>query len=240
MKSRNPNYQSIEEARNRVGRHPPDESRNVYENGYALPPFGSQKHHVTTAVQDSSRAPAPSAASPFFRHGATELRPSPLKRVPLKKNHNQPHHGTPSVSRSLNGLSFIEKPHRPVDHRPLFHSPMHYSGAANEYEQQRLGVPQTPRNAQGLFQRQDRTQLLASHTALRPQSKMLNNGVGRRVYDAPRSSNAVRQNQNLSQIPGVRDVSSQRGSTAQQRIQPSYGAQRTFFSTAGGRRSVRR
>ena len=216
--------------------------------------------HAPHSPQKTSHAPAPSGFSPFFKHDSAAQRPPTVQRPPTRGSFVRPQYAgrtresgierrktqTDTVAaqrynepRSLNGLSFIDKPHRPGDYQSLYQSPS-YRQEETCQSQRPFMVPQTPRNSQGLFQRPDRLPAPASYASSRAQSN-----IQRRLQSLPHSHGPPvpfngSQDQELSQVRGVRGVSSQRGMSSYQRPAPMYDKPRTVFSSAGGRRSVRR
>ena len=208
--------------------------------------------------QSQPQPPTASVISPFFKRGAASRSPS-TQRPPTRGSFVRPSY--PSLSRdtttgyrmatplqpetshgysqrpSLHGLSFIERPYRPADHQPLYQSPTRQAPAGDRYTRGSM-VPQTPRNSQDLFQRPDYQPMSAVYAPNRPQSTAQR---GRISFPPSQQtmSLAGSQEQALSQIRGVR-VSSQGVRSQNYESGPLYEPTRTLFSSAGGRRSVRR
>lgn len=218
----------------------------------------SIQHRMPSA--QNAREMTASVSSPFFKRGPTFSRAvthqhqstandSRLQYSDAHQRLSQDHRMVP-VRRdrgqplSVNGLSFIEQPHRSTDNQPLYRQ----LSIAPQHETQ-LAVPQTPRNSQGLFQRFNGPPLPASYAPVRSQSSIprsrftllpstqslvpVTNGAIARRQDADEA---------LSQVRSIRGVSSRHGMFSRNMYSagPSYGASRTLFSSAGGRRSVRR
>lgn len=245
-----PTYRDIEKQQGDEGRpqhRPFAESKQHY---YGTAALGARDSHPSSVPQEAFDAPAASVTSPFFKQGSAAYRPPTMQRPAMRGTFDT---GTgfqlaSSNSRasqafggpkSLNGLPFIEKPRRPHDRRALYQSTTYRQDTLNE-SQEPLAAPQTPRNSQGLFQRPDRPPPPASYATSRPQLNTYRDRVTIPPTTGPQMPMAANQDEALSQIRGVRGVSSQASFQNFQRAAPSYGAPRPLVSSAGGRRSVRR
>lgn len=216
-----------------------------------------------SAVVPPQRQSQPSAASvisPFFKrgHGAIS-RPTGFQRPPAQGSFVSPHYASRGLDTatshslapshhdtshthgqwpSLNGLSFMERPGRPAERQTLYHPPNRPEAMDDKHIRQSM-IPQTPRNSQGLFQRPDRPSAPASYESSRPQSTTHRSRISFVPGQQPRSS-ATSQEQALSQIRGVRGISSQGVRLNNYENGLLYDPGRMLYSSAGGRRSVRR
>ncbi|KAK0947157.1 hypothetical protein LTR29_001440 [Friedmanniomyces endolithicus] len=201
-----------------------------------------QKHRVLPDV---------SIVSPFFKRGAASGSSATHRRTGggnmqsqyriqdqtdrTRSSHDyaQAHPQRPS----LNGSFFADRLRQTVGHEAL-HQMRPYQTATNlAYTGE---IPQTPRNSQGLFQQPDLPQLPASYA-----HNMWQSNAHRGRVSLPPSRQTIgpakgSQEKALSQIRGVKGVSSLGTRPSQQQNCPLYDAPRTLFSSTGGRRSVRR
>ena len=206
--------------------------------------------HTTPSPRRSAEHQAASVISPFFRQDSAAQRAPTSQRPfiggdPIRRQYANPTQQTShdqrlaqgmadgrqshAEPRSLNGLSFIDRPHRSDDHQPLYQSPSFRPDSNAAYQRPSV-VPQTPRTTQGLFQRSDRPLPQASCGPNRAQSNRRPGRVSLPANAGPSIPLASNQDEALSQIRGVRGVS-------------SYGKQhapRGLYSSAGGQRSVYR
>jgi len=183
------------------------------------------------------------------------LPPPILQRSPTTSNYVQPQHISPASDfasarsirsiqarqnsyrqrPSLNGLSFIERPHRLADHQPIYQSPQPLANTI--YSKSPPAVLPLLSNSQGLLQRPDISQISRGRLPSRPQS----NAYRGRITFPPNfhGSDLFRSDeQTLQHLPGVRGMSSH--SSCKYGNGPTYAHRRPVFTSAGGRRSVRR
>ncbi|KAK5127574.1 hypothetical protein LTR85_006914 [Meristemomyces frigidus] len=254
-------YGTVAQQQDYQARQPLQPLSASYLNHQVAVPSRSRNAHATPSPQRQSQPPAASVVSPFFKRGATSWPPPTTQCPPTRGSYVQPHYA--SLSRetatgysrapsqleppddysqqpSLNGLSFIERPHRPVDHQPLYQSPSQRPVAGGRLSRASR-IPQTPRNSQGLFQRPDRAPFptATTYALSRPQSIANSGRISFQPNQQP-TSLARNQEQALSQIRGVRGLSSQGARPRNYDSGPLYDPIRTLYSSAGGRRSVRR
>lgn len=137
---------------------------------------------------------------------------------------------------SLNGLSFIERPHRVTDHQPLYQSPNLLPNKTDS--QSPPSIVSISRNSLGLLQRPEIGHISRGNFPGRPQSDTFRSHSkfpqNLHASDMSRRSDE----QTLQNIPGVRGMSSH--SAQKYGNEPSYADRRPLFTSSGGRRSVRR
>ena len=221
-----------------------------------------QARYATPSPQRATLRPDAPVSSPFFGRAGTALHPV-MQRPPAREIYTRTQYATShdvgradytdaQVNRNLaRARGEPQRPHalprlgrqaHSINHRPPRQVPGYkadHSGQRNEP----FAVPQTPRNSQGLFQRPDRLRPPSSYAMSRPRSDMYTGRVTLPPTSGPPTYMAGRQDTALSQIPGVRGLSSQRGMPEYHHPAAGYNAPRILFSSAGapsGRRSVRR
>ena len=231
-----------------------------YQDRRNTPVRRENKLRSTPAQQIAPQVPAGSVISPFFKRGPPASRPPTLQRPPTRGSYIRRQYASPtpeattnyqmaSVSsrapqafserKTINVFSFVDNPHRSFDQRPSYQPTEYRSGTGNTVQQPSM-ISQTPCNSQGLLQRADRPPPSASYAPGRPQSNMYRKRVSLPLRAGPQMPMASNQDEALSQIQGVRGLNSQNGFPTHQRAPPNYGGPRPLFSSAGGRRSVRR
>ena len=212
-------------------------------------------------VQSSMSAQAPQAipqgqhtiaSSPFFKRGQPDFRPNTMQRSQAR---NQAHvmaydsgRGTWSETtaipqnlaefRGLNRTSYFDPPHRPVDHDTFYQRPQYHYGMA-AHDQHSTMVPKTPRNPQGLLRRPDRPPSVVHRSPAKPEPRSYNKRITLPPSTSLSMPMAATQDEVLSQIRGVRGVSSHRHIPRYQPAAPNSNVARTLFSS-GPRQSVRR
>ncbi|KAF2479987.1 hypothetical protein BDY17DRAFT_29832 [Neohortaea acidophila] len=190
-----------------------------------------------------------SVASPFFTRQIPGGDGS-VMRPPSRRSHiSQPYHASQQHTSRPNGQQPYPSQHtlqsdfrtNSARHpqstlRPRSRSPLRQTFAAPQYQQQPF-IPQTPRNAQGLFSRPDRPppSTTQASNAIRP--NVHTNRVLHQSRQRSTRPGTINPDSALNQFPGVRGVHSQRGMPAYER--PGFAPQGSL-STAGGRRSIRR
>ncbi|EMC97120.1 hypothetical protein BAUCODRAFT_438929 [Baudoinia panamericana UAMH 10762] len=175
-----------------------------------------------------------SLVQPAYMGGASRLLRS-LTRLPSRKESTQPDR----YRQSLNGLSFIEQPHDPADHRPLYRSPEH-STRVGEHNDLDESSSQMLRNRLGLFELRDRTPASSGYRPIRLQSRARRGRISLLPDQAHSLSFSGCEEQTLSKIRGVRGLSSHDPHPSRYTKDPLYDTVRPVFTSAGGRRSVRR
>ncbi|KAK1068290.1 hypothetical protein LTR74_005788 [Friedmanniomyces endolithicus] len=197
--------------------------------------------------------PVTSVDSPFFRRGAAfgfpaECLPIEVRhmqsqyRIQDDANRTHPSHDYAQAypqRPSPNGSTFADRLRQTVNHQAPYQMRPYQAATGLAYSGDR-DVPQTPRNSQGLFQRLDLPQLPASYAHSMWQSNAHRGRVS--LPPSPQIFGPAKGSQEkaLSQIRGVKGVSSAGVRTGPNQSGPLYDAPRTLFSSAGGRRSVRR
>ena len=230
--------------------HPPESQRREPLQAFTSSQINrlSQRNedgsHHTPRSQAGLRQSGVPVTSPFFREDRLpDIRP---ERPPTRHSmaHSSfaeqrrdyrdglSHPSTPSRASqpTLNGLSFIDYPHRTSDHQPLYSSPSHHVDTSH-HSAQRLAP--SSRDFQGLFQRPPISRSSAvSRTGDRPYLT----DPRYRISFAPSQGHQVPQERVLSQIRGVRGVNSQ-PSVSLSRTRPTNS---TGYSLpqAGSRRPV--
>ena len=104
---------------------------------------------------------------------------------------------------TLNGLSFIDYPHRPSDHQPLYSSPSRH-GDMSHHNREHLAP--SSRDPQGLFHR---PQFSRSSAGSRAGDRLYLTDPRTRISFAPSQARQVSPERILSNIRGVRGVNSQ-------------------------------
>ncbi|KAK0328350.1 hypothetical protein LTR54_002038 [Friedmanniomyces endolithicus] len=197
--------------------------------------------------------PVASVVSPFFKRGAAAG--SPGQRPPTGSFHvgsqyriqdeTDRTHLSDSYAqvhpqrRSLIGSTFADRLRQTVDHQAPYQMRPHQAATGLASSKDR-DVPQTPRNPHGLFQRPDLPHFPPSYAHNMGQANGHRGRVSlppsRQTVETAQSS----QEKALSQIRGIKGAGSVGTRPRQQYNGPLYDAPRTLFSSAGGRRSVRR
>lgn len=186
-----------------------------------------------------------SVTSPFFReHGLPDIQPEQpptrhsMARSSFAEQRADYRHGlslssTPGRAShpTLNGLSFIDYPHRPSDHQPLYSSP-NYHVDTPHHNAQRL-VPSS-RDSQGLFQR---PHISRSSAASRAGDRPYLTDPKSRISFAPSQAHQVPQEKVLSHIRGVRGVNTQGPHGTSSRTRPMNPTGYSLLQ-AGSRRPV--
>lgn len=216
------------------------------ETRQGLPFRPSPLHSSATGIQSYDH---PRAVAQNY------LPPPMLQRSPTTSNYVQPQHISPTsdfasarsmrplLARqnsyrqrpSLNGLSFIERPHRLADHQPLYQSPQPLANTIDSKSPP--AVLPLLSNSQGLLQRPYIHQISRGRLPSRPQS----NTYRGRITFPPNfhgSDLSRSDEQTLQHIPGVRGMTSH--SACKYGNGPTCAYRRPVFTSAGGRRSVRR
>lgn len=104
---------------------------------------------------------------------------------------------------TLNGLSFIDYPHRPSDHQPLYSSPSHHVDTSHPNAHR---LAPSSHDSQGLFQR---PQFSRSSAASRAGDRPYLPDPRSRTTFAPSQVHQVPQERVLSRIRGVRGIDTQ-------------------------------
>ncbi|KAK1811045.1 hypothetical protein LTR12_014567 [Friedmanniomyces endolithicus] len=197
--------------------------------------------------------PVASVVSPFFKRGAAAG--SPGQRPPTGSFHvgsqyriqdeTDRTHLSGSYAqvhpqrRSLIDSTFADRLRQTVDHQAPYQ--MRPRQAATGFASSKdRDVPQTPRNPQGLFQRPDLPQLPPSYAHSMGQANAHRGRISLPPSRQTIGSAKGSQEKALSQICGVKGASSAGVRTSANQSGLLYDAPRTLFSSAGGRRSVRR
>jgi hypothetical protein len=100
-------------------------------------------------------------------------------------------------------------------------------------------IPQTPRNSPGLLRRPDRPPSAVHRSPVKPEPRSYNRRITLPPSTGPSMPMATTQDEVLSQIRGVRGVSSHRHIPGYQLAAPNHNVARTLFAS-GPRQSVRR
>ncbi|KAK3067439.1 hypothetical protein LTR53_015702, partial [Teratosphaeriaceae sp. CCFEE 6253] len=209
-------------------------------------------------VQSRTQPVPASVASPFFKRGVAstsdaQRRPMPAGagRVPSNSHSrdarvhhwtSSPHHehvqsfAPPSNPQRLPPMTRSREAPEP---QPLYDTVSYRRPDPDQY-QCTHDPPQTPRNLQGLFQRPDRPTPSAAYAQSRPQSTAYRGRVSLPPNKHTMLPPTGSQERALSQIRGVRGVISQGLRPSLYGQGPLYDAPRSLFSSAGGRRSVKR
>lgn len=215
--------------------------------------------YVTTSLHQASQAPGGSGPSLFFRRDERAFRPSTIQQPSTRGSFIAPRYDAPirdgvahhtmttpyarqrsyGQPQAFNRISSIDNSRQQGNLQSSYNSPFYGPNASTRY-QPKTPIPQTPRNSQALFHRPDRPPPSGSDTATRPQPNNYRSRVSLPPSQGPLMPMASHQDEALLQVPGIRGVSSQRVMSSYQRAGSAYGAPRNLFSSAGGRRSVRR
>ncbi|KAK0917162.1 hypothetical protein LTR91_014338 [Friedmanniomyces endolithicus] len=198
--------------------------------------------------------PIAPVASPFFERGAAFG--SPAEGLPTGGRHTQSQYRiqdennrtNPSYDYaqvysqrpSLTGSTFADRLRQTVDHQAPYQMRPYQAATVLTRSGEVRDVPQTPRNLQGLFQRPDLPQLPASYAHSMSQANAHRGRVSLPLSRQTVGPAKGSQEKALSQIRGVKGASSAGVRTGPNQSGPLYDAPRTLFSSAGGRRSVRR
>ncbi len=200
-----------------------------------------------------SAPPVASVVSPFFKRCAAAG--SPGQRLPTGSFHigsqyriqdetDRTHlsDGYAQVHpqrRSLIGSTFADRLRQTVHHHAPYQMRPHQAATGFAYPNDR-DVPKTPRSAQGLFERPHLPQLPPSYAHSMGQANAHRGRISLPPSRQTIGSAKGSQEKALSQICGVKGASSAGVRTSGNQSGPLYDAPRTVFSSAGGRRSVRR
>lgn len=195
------------------------------------------------------------ASSPFFKRGPPTFRPDIMQRPPARRSHahltayddgraTYPANASLSPnfaeSRGSNRRSFLHQSHGPGNHQALYqHQYPQYRARATNHDQYRTMIPQTPRNSPGLLRRPDRPPSAVHRSPVKPESRSYNRRITLPPSTGPSMPMATTQDEVLSQIRGVRGVSSHRHIPGYQLAAPNHNVARTLFAS-GPRQSVRR
>ena len=217
---------------------------------------------VRSRVQSAMFAPPPQAtphgqhtlaSSPFFERDQPAFRPDTMQRSPARRNQAQlmafdpaqgALSGTTAIPRSLieshgmNRSSYVDPPRRPGDHPTLYQRPQYQHDMATQRQHSNM-IPQTPRNSHGLLMRPDRPPPVAHRSPVESESRNYNKRITLPPSRGPPMPMATMQDETLSQVRGVRGVSSHRHIPGYQQASPHHNVARTLFSS-GPRQSVRR
>jgi len=209
--------------------------------------------NMTPSPQRSGQAPAVSVLSPFFRREPAESPPRSAQRPPARGNNIQRQSDNPTAR--VGHHAWAQRNH--IDdaqrQRPLPTSLTSYGSSQplvmeNHFDRSpsaRLStathvIPQAARNSQGLYERPDRRRSPVMYPPSRPQSTAQRDRYSLPPGQTSRLSTANRQERTLSQIPGVRGLSSQGFQRTGCPGTALYDGPRGVFSSAGSRRSARR
>ena len=210
-------------------------------------PTSAQAPH--TILQDQRAI----ASSPFFQRAPPAFRPDATQRPPTRMNQAKmmaydlgrgisiANTATPQnfiESRGLTQSPVIDPSHRPGDHQALYDRPQYHAGVPT-HGQYTTKMPQTPRNSQGLLRRPDRPPSVVHRSPVKSESRKYNGRITLPPLIGPSLPMAATQDEALSQIRGVRGVSSHRHIPGYQPAASNYNVARTLFP-AGPRQSVRR
>ena len=253
------NYRTVAQQRGEQTRPPLQEISRADQNCQLPFPVRALRPQGTPAQQEISPAPAVSVTSPFFERGG-QIRP-PTERPPTRGSFVHPPHPTgvrdatsgyrmaqPSAAgrtgysqqRSQNVSAFANRLYQPANHHQAYHSSQDRPFTRVQHQSPFM-APQTPRNSQGLFQRPDRPPPSAtSHAPSKPQSGFHQGRVSLPPATGPSVPRTAGEDSAVSRIRGVRGVNSQREPSSLNPSAAAYSAPRNLFSSAGGRRSVRR
>ena len=185
------------------------------------------------------------ADSPFFKHNGSVSRPDTMQRPPARGNNPQHQFRTfvdnyriPTAStldsQRLHGVGDSSRAYGSQAYESAYVSPQRKQ-RPSIHHQQHTAAPQTPRNSQGFFRRPDRP---PPPPVFRSPSKPNRGG---RITLPPSAGTApfnMDQDSVVSQIRGVRGVSSYRNPPFYQTSASNYGSARPLFS-ASGRQSNR-
>ena len=233
---------------------------NYHANTQSMPPghsvardhgMGSRMRHPMEmeTPQPNFQQKLGVASSPYFKRGADAIRPATVRRPPARGNDalirlpaNDGQRSTPVASRPV-PQTIVQSQNRGesyhmVGYQPAYQRRQIYSGRNNGHRHSNP-VPETPRNPQSLFQHPDHPAGSSHHSPTKAQPP----NHGRRMTLLPSTGLSIpmsaSQDEVLSQIRGVRGISSHRSIPGYPPPAPSYGAPRTLFS-AGPRQSLRR
>ncbi|KAK3068452.1 hypothetical protein LTR53_013961, partial [Teratosphaeriaceae sp. CCFEE 6253] len=209
-------------------------------------------------IQSLTQPVTASVASPFFKRGLasisdTQGRPLPngvVRRPPSSHTRDarvshwtsSPRHEHVQDFAPLSNpqrLPLITKLRGAAEPQLLYDTVPYRRPDPNQH-QRTHDPPQTPRNLQGLFQRPDRPPPSAAYAQSRPQSTAYRGRVSLPPNKHTMLPPTGSQERALSQIRGVRGVSSQGVRPSLYGQGPLYDAPRSLFSSARGRRSVKR